>query len=157
GYQVFDGKVSFENERAVTDFLGAAREYQRVPPRELLDALREEFRVLIAQGTLLGSEPSVRSFRPTLGAASSPAPATPAALFSDFGEERTALGAALLTVPVSRYLPLVKDKPPESELRTRYEKYKDQEPSPTSREPGFKEPRRIRVEYLYASPEDPYY
>src|SRR5262249_31916800 len=84
------------------------------------------------------------------------ATATPEEFFNYFREQRTALRAALLTVPVSRFLPLVKDKPPESELRTRYEKYKDQEPSPTSREPGFNEPRRIRVEHLYASPEDPY-
>jgi hypothetical protein len=157
GHDVFDGRSSFENDRIVQDFLTNNREYQRLHPKDLLEALRDEFRVVIAQGALLGTEPGVRAYRTTLGAASSPAVATPDEFLHFFREQRTSLRVKLLTVPVAQYLAQVKEQPPESELLTRFETYKEQEPRPFLREPGFKEPRRIRLEYVTASPKDPYY
>src|SRR5262249_47869934 len=39
----------------------------------------------------------------------------------------------------------------------RYEEGREREPAPHAREPAFKEPRRIAVEYVSASPEDAFY
>src|SRR5262249_27020906 len=43
-----------------------------------------------------------------------------------------------------------KGKPNDATLRDLFEKYKDQEPSPERDRPGFKEPRRIALEYVSA-------
>src|SRR5205807_2339915 len=55
------------------------------------------------------------------------------------------------------FLSKVTEKPSNEELLNRYNLYREKEPSPFSREPGFKEPRRIAVEYVTASPDDPFY
>jgi hypothetical protein len=157
GAEVFEPKVPFDADRGVVEFLQTQPASLRLTPKDLMDALREEFRVVMAQAVLLGSEPGVRMYRLALGATSSPALATPDEFFDYFRQQRTTLRVKFLTVPVASYLDRVKDQPGEAELRTRFDRYKDQEPTAFSRDPGFKEPRRFVVEYVYASPKDAYY
>ena len=38
-----------------------------------------------------------------------------------------------------------------------FEHFRSEEPAPTRDRPGFKEPRKIKVEYLSVSPEMPYF
>lgn len=160
GVEFLDPRSSFELNPEVRDFLTTSQPSGMATPftgKDLLDALREEFRVIMAQAILLGSEPGIRAYRLALGATSSPALATPDEFLHFFREQRTALRVKFLTIPASRFLDQVKDQPTPAELRTRFDLYKDREPNPGSREPGFKEPRRILVEYVTASPQNPYY
>jgi hypothetical protein len=155
GQEVIDPSLKgYEKDKTILDFL---RGHGRETARELLDALREEFRVVLAQGLLLGVEPGVRSFRSRLGGTNSPAVGTPDEYFKYFREQRTTLDVKMLPVPVKAFEGKVTEKPSEKELRNRYDRYYEKEPSPTSREPGFKEPRRILVEYLTGGVDDKFY
>ena len=51
----------------------------------------------------------------------------------------------------------VKDKPSEADLQALFDKYKDQEYAPDKDTPGFKQPRRMRLEWISASPDSEYY
>lgn len=157
GAEVIDPQVGFDANRAVTAFMSSQPGVAQATSKDLLEGLREEFRVVMTQAALLGSEPGARAYRLMLGAASSPALATPDEFLNYFREVRTTPRVKFLTVPAAKFLDQVKDQPGDTELRTRFDRYKNQEPTPTSREPGFKEPRRVQVEYVYASPNDPYY
>jgi hypothetical protein len=156
GGEVFEGG-DFERDALVRNFLRNHREFTNVTARELMSALRSEFRAVVAQGMLLGHEPGARAYRTRLGTMESPAVATPDEFLDYVRQQRSSLRVELLTIPVENYLSQVTAKPTAEELRLRYDRYKDQEPRPDSREPGFKEPRRITVECVWASTEDPYY
>ncbi len=158
GQEVFDPEKtrSLDRDKQIIEFV-KGRERGQTPPSELVDALREEFRVVMAQGLLVGSEPGIRAYRSLLGAAASPSAGTPDEFFRYYREQRTTLRVKMLSLSVADFVSKVKSTPSEEELRNRYERYKEQEPSSTSREPGFKEPRRITVEYVSASPDDAFY
>jgi hypothetical protein len=158
GQDVFDEKVkNLEKEKLILDSI-RNREYgPQTSPRELVDALKEEFRVVMAQGLLLGAEGGARGYRRLLGASSVPAVGTPDQFLRYYRDQRTTLRVKMLTVPVSAFLDKVTGKPTKEELFNRYNQGREKEPSPISREPGFKEPRRIAVEYVSASPIDSFY
>jgi hypothetical protein len=155
---VFNEKVKDpEKDKQLVEFV-KHREYGvRTTPRDLLDALREEFRVVMAQGLLLGAGEGSRGYGGIVGTTRSPAVGTPDQFLRFFREQRTTLRVKMLTVPVSRFIDLVKAQPTEEELRNRFKEGRTKEPSPDLREPGFKEPRRIAVEYVSASTSDPFY
>ncbi|MFO0926113.1 MAG: hypothetical protein U0736_03615 [Gemmataceae bacterium] len=149
--------VRFEQQKEIDTFLRGNRDNANLTGRDLLNALREEFRVVFTYGILIGQEPGVRLYRSILGANTTPVYGTPDQFYNFVREQRTALKVDLLTVPVDNYLDRVKEMPSEAELRQLYERRKDVEPNATAREPGFKEPRRIRVQYVVGSPEDAFY
>jgi hypothetical protein len=155
GQEVFSETVtSLEKEKSIVNFVQA---YPNLTPRDFVTALRDEFRVVMAQGLLTGSEPGARAYRGMLGATSSPAVGTPDEFLKYYRDQRTTLRVKMLDVPVSAFLDKVKDSPTEKELRSRYERFKEKEPDPTSRDPGFKEPRRVAVEYVSAASTDPHF
>ncbi len=155
GMKVFEPNSVFENHPAVIRFMQMQSSIYTT--NDLLDGLRDEFRVAMAQSILLGAESGARAYRQALGASYSPALATPDEFYQFFRDHRTTLRVKMLTIPVSSFFDQVQSKPTEEELITRYNRFKDQEPHPYSRDPGFKDPRRIQVEYVHVSPSDPYY
>jgi len=160
GTDVFDAKETrFEDDPKVKAYIRVNPIDPNLTPRQLLDALREEFLVQMAQANALGDAAGVRQYR-GLRVASSPALATPDEFLHYFRENRTVLKAQFLPIPVERFLSQVREKfgqPTEPELRAIYELYRDRVPRPDSREPGFVEPRRIVIEFLAVSPEHPHY
>ena len=156
GQEVFDEKVKLANEKLVADFLKHPQ-YTGMTPRDLVEGLRAEFRVVMAHGLLVGFEPGVRRFRSLLGATESPAVGTPDQFFRYYREMRTTLRVQMLPISVTAFLDKVTQQPTEQELRARYDRFRDQEPSPSLRDPGFKEPRRIAVQYVTGSPDTPFY
>ena len=159
GYEVFDSEVTeFSKQKSVLEFFNRrGREYGNLTHRDLLDALRDEFRALLAQGILVGIEPGVRQYRSIFSVSGSPAVVTPDEFLNFFRENRTELNVALLAVPAEKFLGDIRETPTEGELRRRYELFKEKEPLPSSRDPGFKEPRRIVAEYVTASAGDSSY
>jgi hypothetical protein len=147
----------FQNDRLVIDFIRNNRESRNFGPTQLLNALRDEFRVAMVQGALLGREPGVRGERVTLELEATPALATPDEFLRYYRDQRTTLKVAMLRLPVDKYVAEVKGSPTEQELRNRYEAYKEQEFNPRQRDPGFREPHRIAIEYVSASPQSDYY
>jgi hypothetical protein len=117
--------------------------------RQLLDALTDEFRVRIARASILGYDPSAST--------QIPAPITPHEFYEFFKNVRTESSVALLPFPVKDFVPLVKETPTEEQLKELFEKYKDKEYRPDSPTPGFKQPRRVTVEWVSARPDSPHY
>jgi hypothetical protein len=137
--------------------------YSNYTEGDILEALRQEYRVLLAQEALLG-EPEGRYLGRDLhradgkvGDSYSPASVSPGDFLSYLRDQRAAVKVALLPIPVAAFEDRVKDEPAESQLRDLYEKHKDDEPAPDRTQPGFKQPRRVRVEYVTGSPDSEYY
>jgi hypothetical protein len=115
----------------------------------LLPALIREFRVRLAQDALSGYDAG--------GLISPPAPITPYELWDYYVKNRTEVTVNVLPVPASHFTSQVTEKPTEEALHTLFEKFKDAEPAPESETPGFKVPRRVRVEWVEAISSGKYY
>jgi hypothetical protein len=149
---------TFAEDPRVVAFIQPGRGTRTQDDAELLEALMDEFRVQLAQGALVGQESGVRAYRQQLdGIHYAPGVATPDEFLDFYRAQRTTLKLALLDLPVESFLSKVPGTPSESELETRYNKYKEQEQTPDRRESGFKEPRRIKIQYVSARPDSPFY
>src|SRR5579875_1967535 len=142
------------NEWVKAFFQTNQRIHRSLTPHDLLNALTDEFRVALAKEALLGVSSGVRAYRQAAdGIHYTPAAATPDEFYQYFREQRTTLSVSLLPIAVQDFVTKVQDKPTEADLRNLYERYKNDEPSPARRQPGFKEPRRIKLQYLSYRPE----
>jgi hypothetical protein len=128
------------------------RSYGTLKQDELQHALAEEFQVQIAQAALLGYEPGQR-----LSVVQVPAPVTPYEFRNRYIHQRTGLNVALVPVPVKPNEEKKLSEQDQREMRALYNLYKDREPAPDQSTPGFKVPRKVRVEWVAARPDDPYY
>jgi hypothetical protein len=127
-------------------------------PSALLDALTQEFRVAMAQEAVLGQAGGVGAFRGSAdGLGQIPADPTPREFLDYYRKSRTTLRVAMLPVAVDAFLPHVEGRPSEETLRALFNRYHSQEPAPDRDQPGFKEPRRVRVEAVAGRADDPYY
>ncbi len=161
GRNVLSPDEPFERNLLVRQFVKPDRERQgtrQATAKDILDALREEFRVQLAKEVLLGHGSGVRAY---LNEAEpvrlTPTAATPDEFLAYYREHRTTLKVAVLPLDVADFTSKVSGQPSEQDLENRYETYKDRVPKPDERTPGFMEPRRIRVQYASASPESPFY
>src|SRR5262249_55227504 len=55
------------------------------------------------------------------------------------------------------FIPQVKDKPTDRELQELFDRYKDREQASDKPEPGFKQPRRVRIEWVSGQADSPIY
>jgi hypothetical protein len=156
GREAIPGK-SFANDPKVKQFL-SNKELSGITPAILLEALRDEFRVCMAQSLVLGREPGARAYRNLLGANASPAVGTLDEFLKYYRKQRTTLTVRFLPLAVENFVNSLKAREPsEAELRTLFEQNKNHEADPSRREPGFKEPERVAIEWVSARPDDPYY
>ena len=139
------GRLTNDDSLAIEKAL-TPRGQPRVNPTP---ALGEEFRVRLAQTTLLGFDPG--------GIIKVPAPVTPAELWNYYKANRTELAVKFLPIPVSKFIDQVKDKPTEAELTKLFDEYKDAEYYPQRNAPSFKQSRRIKVEWIGAKTDAPRY
>jgi hypothetical protein len=113
--------------------------------KTLYRALRDEFRVSVAQGIILGQEPGLMAsrpsvFRPPLGI-------TPVEYLDYYRDQLAKSNVVLLQVPVASFLPS-EPKPTERQLEELFNSYKRRVPEPWSSLPGFRVPQRIRVQWI---------
>lgn len=160
GRDLLEGK-KFAEEPLVRAFLTNRRSRVVANGEDLLNALREEFRVALAQEALVGVEAGARAYRSGFAQTPSPhqvpAAGTPDEFLKYYRDQRTTLNVGLLPVAVKDFVSRVEAQPTEQDLLRLYERYKSQEPVPDRREPGFKEPRRIKVEYVTTKASSPLY
>jgi hypothetical protein len=149
-------KKKFEDDDAVKRYLQLVSRSQRpVTASELLEALEDEFKVVLAQEIILGQGPGIRAYQSNL--IQPPTAPTPAEFESYYREQRTVLDVAFLEVPTSHYESQVNNQPSDGELRDLYNQGKSRVPSPDSGEPAFKVPGRSKLQYLKIEPDAPYY
>lgn len=116
-------------------------------------ALAAEFRVRAARTALLGPD-GLRGDR-TLSAA--PLFAPPFEVFDFYRDKTSPTQYEVLAVPAANFAAAVPGEPSADELRRLFDDRKDYEPDPSREEPGFKEPRKVKVEWVSATGEEPYY
>ena len=129
--------------------MGLAQHYRGATAEQVLEALSDEFRVRLAQSAMLGYDAD--------GFTKVPGPVTPRELWDYYVKYRTEASVKMLPLPVSQFVPQVKDTPTQEELKTLFEKYKEVEYSPASDKPGFMLSRQLKIEWISASPKDEYY
>lgn len=130
----------------------------------LLEALRQEYRVRLAQLTLVNAQPLSYRFRqakelerfkwylpPEVRA-----PLTPAQLWDKYQQKRAEFDVALVPVHVADFVSKVAAPTPK-ELTDFFEQYKKNPYDPLSEAPGFQIPQRIKAEWICGDPESPYY
>src|SRR5579864_6904125 len=113
----------------------------------LMEALKDEFRVRIAEAVLLGQS-NIRN---------TPAYVTPYEFWTYFDDVRTAIRVGMLPVKVEDYEKKVTAQPSEGELKDLFDKYKKDEPAPMKETPGFKEPKRVKLEWVSGKADTPYF
>ncbi len=135
-------------------FFQYATDFKGYTPLDLLAALTDELRVAMAKEALLGESPGFLAFRnggQGQGVVISPAAPTPEQYYDFFRKELTSANLALLDIPVADFLSQVKKQPAEEELERLFKAHKGDIPTPFSDQPGFKEPRKVREEYIRAN------
>jgi hypothetical protein len=136
--------------------------FTKLDTKTFYDALRDEFRVRLAQDVLLGSSGGARAALGTgLAGDQVPAGSTPEQFWEFFKDKRTALTADFLKVPVKEFTGQVKEPDDleafQRELEDLFKRYKDVEPAPDRAAPGFKVPRKVKVEWVAADPNSAHY
>src|SRR5262249_53112340 len=128
--------------KAEKDILNYLRQsYPQGYSRErLIDALRDEFTVRTAQ-MAFGAPPLTTTSRTAI-----PASVTPDEEWAWYRDVRTTVRVGLIEVPVSSFVAHVKETPTQEELKKLYDQYKGDEYTPFQDHPGFREPRKIKVE-----------
>ena len=106
----------------------------------LYTALGDEFRVRMAQEALAGSEFDSSPQVPSL--------ATPREFWDFYRNNLTTIQVALLPVKVEEFTSKIQAKATEAELQELFKQYKNQEYRPESDTPGFKQPRRVQIEWV---------
>jgi hypothetical protein len=110
----------------------------------LLSALGEEFRVRMAQAALVGYS--------RVGIIQPPALVSPYDVWQYYERNRTEVTVDVLPLAVERFMDKAKS-PTEEELRSLFDKYKDDEYAPEQEAPGFKLPERLAIQWVGASPQ----
>jgi hypothetical protein len=138
-------------------FAGRARQNGAAVPEDIIvKAVQDEFRVMMAKELVVGRAAGV----PGVAQVEINAPdlVTPYDFWKFYRTNRTTIKVAILPIPVESFLDKTLSQPrSERELKDLFAKYKGVEPDPASSTPGFKEPRRMKIEFVSASPEAEYY
>ncbi len=163
GADVFDPKRrEFTTDPFVQRYLAARSEGRRgpsLPPSELLSALKDEFKVAAAQSLLLGIAQGGRSWKAAFNGTpnGNPGVGTPHEFLEYYRDQRTTMRVRLTPIPAEAFLKDVKGEPSDKEVEALFGLFRDKEPAPGSRDPGFKEPRRFLAQYVVGSPDDKYF
>ncbi len=115
----------------------------------VMNALRDEFRVRLAQRAFLDYRPGPFT-RPVTAI-------TPDQFWEFFKEKRAEFQVDVLPVPVEGFLDKVTRKPTEKELRALFDASKNREKDPESDKPGFKHLQRVEIKWLTGDPESEKY
>lgn len=119
----------------------------------LKQMLADEFRVRLAQMAVIGN----LGGRGDTSIMANQSAASPYEVFQFYRKECDEAVYGVLSVPVDNYLAEVKGEPTEADLRELFAKHRVQEPNPALERPGFKEPRKLKLEWLQAKGDEPFY
>jgi hypothetical protein len=159
GIQFTDGDVDLLIQREVLGRLNdppireaLQRDIQGFTWEACQKALKAEFRVRTAQTVLLGPV-SERTDR-TLSAL--PVFTPPYELFDYYREKTSPTTYEVLAVPAANFVDQV-PTPSDTDLQRLFTERKDYESAPMKEEPGFREPRKVKVGWVSVTGEEPYY
>jgi hypothetical protein len=141
------GGITAESATAIDR--GLRERYAGFSADSLYAALGDELRVRMAQAAFLGTAARTRT--------GSPSVLTPEEEWDLFKDARTTIRVGLIELPVDSFLSQVTGKPTNEELKKLFDEHKNDEPLPYLERPGFKEPRRIQVEWVNGKADSAFY
>ena len=176
GKDIF-GNKPFTQSRLVESVVSMPRRSGKatLTANELLTAVTDEFRVVLAQEALLGHGPGAFGGRPSMQEqrfeqmihfpARWPLSAlpgvTPGEFLQYYREQCSKMNVWILPVDVKASMSpearQLKPAPSDEVLRRLYDDYKGFVPAPERDRPAFKEPERVKLEWVSAGPELPYF
>jgi hypothetical protein len=113
----------------------------------LMKAIGDEFRVRTVVDMLLGR-----------GSANhTPGYLTPYEFYQFYKDNLSDVTFNMIRVPVQDFVAKVKEEPTDAELKELFNKYRLQEADPARDTPGFKLPRKVKLEWVSGSPSLPIY
>ncbi len=118
--------------------------YRGLDAALLREALGNEFRVRMVQTSLLGEGFTNRTRTAT------PDYVTPREFWEYYRENCTPYDFGLLQIDTADYVDKVSEQPTDEQLKALWNKHKREEPQTGSADPGFKQPRQIKVQWLGA-------
>ncbi len=136
------------SEKAIEEYLGEKLKDRRYKVADYTEALGNEFRVRAAQVALLGNDA-----RENWASAAS----APKEQLDAFTKDTTGTKYTFLTVPVSAFLERVKNEPSEADLKKIFNAAKKTDPNPESKTPGIREPRKVKLQWIEVTGQEPYY
>lgn len=144
-------------------------EFRDVSHSYIRRAIKEEFRVRIAQEAYLLSRPvayyaggpkegglAPRILRPDIPDQTR-APLTPAQIWDLYKKQRSEFNVDLLPIDVKDFVKNIKDDPTEDQRAKYYKSAKDRPADPASDVPGLQLPSRVKLKYIYADATSPAY
>ena len=145
----FNGRFADADFKDLEDkYLGRKNGYTR---ERLYAALADEFKVRAAQSVVLGPQ-TLKVSNPGTQAVSSPYDA-----FRFYREQCDAATFGVISVPVENYIPQVTGSPTAAEIQELFTKHRNEEPDPTKDRPGFREPRKLKFEWMEVRGDEPFY
>src|SRR5262249_3195315 len=146
----FHGLLTPSDSNAV--FQSIRRNFGAQLTKDMLrDALLQEFRVRLAQDTIMGRNRAT-------GSTPRAEPVTPFELWKYYAKNLRDSEIAMAAIPVDSPELLKKvPEPPEAERKALYEGGKDREPDPASPLAGFKQPMRTTIEWVKGDGTLPFY
>lgn len=138
------------------EFKELLREIQQRDPQLTSEKFRaylaDEFRVRLAQQAVIGQ---TFAREPELVADQSVG--SPYEQYLFYKQQTAEAKFGFIRVPVDNYIDQVTGEPSAQEYQDLFAKYRTREPSPVDEKPGFKEPRKLKLEYLAAKGDEPFY
>jgi len=151
-------RVKDQDVARITGALSRDRFFKGIwSPEFFMDSLRDEFQVRLAK-EVLGYDPSgYQTEKGKDGQPLSPvaAPINPQEFWSYFEDNFKKIDVGLIPIKVEDYVAKVTGTPTDQEIKDLYVKYRDKEYFPGAATPGFKQPRRVQVEWLSAMADAP--
>jgi len=172
-FQAVYGRASIFDDVASREVQIAVRSSNHLATDDAIyRALRDEYRVQIAQLALMEARPD-RIFNPPGGYpafvrdAGGPLrnisfppqmrrPLAPEELWEDYRKQCAEFDVALVPVPVDDFQKDI-PAPTEAQLQDLYERNRENDFNPTADLPSFKYPPRMKVQWVSADPESPFY
>jgi hypothetical protein len=134
--------------KQITTDLRKTQNLAMATPEYVLDTLRDEFRVRLAQTWHLGYRPG-----PTNQATFA---VTPEQRWQFYQDKCSEFQVEVVPLDVEAFVGRVQT-PSREVLVKFFEKYKNKEKNPAKAEPGFKIPRRVELSWLTGDPNSPYF
>ncbi|MCE9533993.1 MAG: hypothetical protein K8T89_23155 [Planctomycetes bacterium] len=134
-----DGQLT-EEDAATIDRNIRQQQFRGISSEQIFKSIGDEYRVITAMKVLSGSR---YDGRPNF-----PVAMTPYNFYEFYKDRCNEVTFDVIDVPVEPFLSQVKEEPSDQEIRKLYTDNKSFEYDPASPKPGFKEPRKARVEFI---------
>jgi len=141
----FSGKVSDEELKTISDEFKSKKGFTA---EVLSEALAEEFKVRAAQDAVMG-----RSMVRSNGRGYE----SPYDYYQYYKDQCSTTKYGMISISADNYLDKVTATPTESEIEAIYRKHSNDLPDPSLARPGLKVPRKLKLEWIEVTGNEPYY